>query len=163
MSGMFGGGTPQVTFTPKGFSNPTGFNVSGGGTVSESPTLTSNIAGLQSTFGSEANAFGDLLKTVKPGFSDFRRAGLRDITNTFRQNFSNLKDTLAQRRVLGSSFANSAFSQAYADEAQAKANFEAQSYLQEEQATAQLIQAQYTAATNSFQSVINQSNIESSA
>ena len=153
---------PQVNYKPIGLSNPTGYSVDTSGNVSQSPVLASNVGGLQSTFQGGANAFGQLVSTVQPGFSQFRKAGLADITNTFRSNLSNLKQNIAQRGVAGSSFANSSISQAYADEAQAKANFEAQSYLQELGASAQLIQQQYTYATNSFQSAINQSNIESS-
>jgi len=163
MSFLFGGGgTPQANFTPSGISNPTGFSVSGGGKVSDSSTLSSNIGNLQSTFGAASSAFGALGRTVAPGFSAFRQAGLRDITNTFRANRSNLQDTLAQRRILGSSFANSQFSQQAADEADAKAKFEATSYLQELEAYNKLTQEQFDAATKSFSVAIDQSNIESS-
>lgn len=163
LSNLFGGNSaPQIQYTPSGITNPSGFSVSSGGGVSESPTLSSNIGGLQSTFGQAAGAFGNLAKTVQPGFSQFRNAGLRDITNQFRSARSNLQDTLAQRRVLGSSFANSQFSQQAADEAQTKANFEAQSYIQELQSSYQLTQAQYSAAAQSFSTAIDQSNIESS-
>ncbi len=161
LKSIFGGGdTPQVQFTPSGFSNPTGFGF-GGGSVSESPTLAGNIGNLQSTFGQAASAFGALGKTVQPGFSQGRMAGLRQISNTFAQNKSNLQDTLAQRRILGSSFANSQFSQQAADEAQTKADFEASSYLQELQASQQLVQQQYNEQTQAFSTAITQSNIES--
>src|SRR6185437_6647019 len=97
---------------------------------------------------------------VQPGFSQFRQAGLRDISNTFAANRSNLRDTLAQRRILGSSFANSQFSQQAADEAQTKADFEAKSYLAELEASNKLTQEQFDAATKSFSTAIDQSNIE---
>lgn len=157
----FSGGAPQVNFQPQGFTNPTGFSVSGSGTASESPTLSSNVGNLQSTFQGAAGAFGTLAKSVAPGFSQFRKAGLAAITNTFRSANSNLRDTLAQRRVLGSSFANSQLSQQAADEAQAKSQFEAQATLQEIDASNQLIQEQYNAQAQSFSVAINQSNIES--
>jgi hypothetical protein len=163
MSSLFGGSTPQISYTPKGFSNPLGYGVSGGGKVSESPGLAANIGGLQSTFGQAAGAFGALGQTVAPGFSQFRQAGLGDITSTFQAARSNLSDNLAQRRILGSSFANSAFSQSAADEAQTKANFEAQSYLQELSASQQLIQQQFNAQAASFSTAIQQSNIESAS
>lgn len=155
------GSTPQVTFTPKGISNPLGFSVSGGGNVTQSPTLTGNIGNLQSTFGQAANAFGALGATVQPGFSQFRQAGLADIANTFAGQKSNLQDTLAQRRILGSSFANSQFSQLAATQAQTQADFEANSYLQELNASQQLIQQQYSEQTQAYSTAINQSNIES--
>lgn len=160
LSNLFGGNNaPQVQFTPSGLSNPTGFNVSGGN-ISNSPTLNSNIGGLQQTFSNQASAFGNLAKTVAPGFSQLRKAGLAQIGSTFRANRSNLQQNLAQRRILGSSFANSAFSENAANEAQAKSNFEAQSYLQELQSSMQLVQQQYQAQSQSYSTAINQSNIE---
>lgn len=163
LSNLFGGNSaPQIQYTPSGFTNPSGFSVSGSGGVTESPTLFSNIAGIQTASGNAATAFGNLAQTVQPGFSAFRRAGLRQISNTFNANKSNLQDTLAQRRILGSSFANSQFSENAANEAEAKANFEASSYLQELQSQYNLIQAQYTATTQGYTAAINQSNIEAS-
>lgn len=160
LSNLFGGNSaPQINYTPSGITNPTGFSIAGGN-VSQSPTLQSNISGLQSTFGQQANALGGLAATVQPGFSQITKAGLQQIGNTFKSNLSNLKDTLAQRRVLGSSFANSQISEAYANEAEQKANFTAQSYLESLQASYQLIQAQYTAQTQGYTAAINQSNIE---
>lgn len=157
---LFSGNTPKVDFTPRGFTNPTGFGVSGGGKVSQSPVLAGNIGNLQSTLLNAGSAFGAFGATVKPGFSQFRLAGLQDIANQFRSSRSNLRDTLAQRRVLGSSFANSQFSQSAADEAQAKSNFEASSYLQELQASMETTQAQYNANTQAYTTAINQANIE---
>lgn len=159
---LFSGNTPQVQFQPSGFVNTNGFSVSGKGNVTQSPNLTSNIGNLQSTFQQAGSAFGALGATVKPGFSQFRMAGLRDIANQFMAKRSNLQDTLAQRRILGSSFGNSQFSQLAATEAQTKADFEASSYIQELQASYQITQAQYQAQTQGYQTAINQSNIESS-
>lgn len=160
----FSGGAPQINYTPGGFTNPTGFSATptnaAGTLVSESPTLSSNIGSLQSTFQSAAGAFQNLASTVAPGFSQFRTAGLRDIANTFMQQRSNLKESLAQRRVLGSSFANSQFNQLAADQAQTEADFEARSYLQELDASNTLIQEQYSTQAQSFSTAINQSNIE---
>lgn len=156
------GSAPQIQYNPRGISSSTGFSVNPQGNITDSPALSANIGSLQQTFGQAAGAFGALGRTVAPGFSQFRRAGLADITNTFGANRSNLQDTLAQRRILGSSFANSAFSQNAADEAQAKANFEAQSYLQELNASNQLTQEQFSASAQQFSSFINQSNIEAS-
>lgn len=163
LKSIFGGGSsaPQINYNPSGIVNPTGFSVSPGGAVSDSSALSSNIGSLQSTFGAQAGALGGLAATVGPGFSQGRQAGLADIANTFMAQRSNLKDSLAQRRILGSSFANSQFSQLAATQAQTQADFEAKSYLDELQAQYQLIQAQYTAQTNQYSTAINQSNIES--
>lgn len=165
MSFLSGGGMkgPQINYTPPSFSSTgiTGTYTGGGGyAFGQTPFLSSMVSQLQSTFGKEASAFGNLAKTVQPGFSLFRQAGLQDIENTRQQTLSNLSDTLAQRRILGSSFANSQVSQANADFAQKKAEFEAQSYLQELQASNQLTQEQFQAASQKFSTSINEMNFE---
>lgn len=162
LSNLFGGNSaPQVNFNPSGIVNPTGTSITPGGVVSQSQTLQNNIGSLQGTFGAQAGALSNLASTVGPGFSNFRAAGLQDITNQFNSSFSNLKQNLAQRGIAGSSFANASYSNMTADEASTKANFEANSYLQELQAQYQLIQAQYTAQTQQYSTAINQSNIDS--
>lgn len=161
LGSLFGGGssTPQVTFNPTPVANNTGFGVSGGN-VTQSPTLQSNIGNLSSTFLGQSTALGSLANTVDPGFSQFRKAGLRDISNTFKSNLSGLKQNLAQRGIAGSSFANSSITNAYATEAQNKADFEASSYIEELNSKFQLIQSQYAAQTQAYSTAITQSNIE---
>jgi hypothetical protein len=163
MSSLFGGGPPQTTFSPAGFNvNPlTGFGVTGRGDPQQSPTLAANIGGLQSTFGAQAGATAALAGTVAPGFSQGRQAGLATLESQRQANLSNLSDNLAQRRILGSSFANSEISNANATFAEQEASFQATSYLQELQAYDTLMQQQYQASTQQYSTYINQSNIES--
>lgn len=160
LSNLFGGGTPQVNFTPSGVSNPTGFSVSGNGGVSNSSTLSGLVSGLSSTFTNAGNAFGGLLSTVAPNASQARKAGLASITSTFNSNLSNLKGSLAQRNMLGSSFANSAISENAANEASTKANFLASVSQQEFNDSMTAIQSEFEAYSNSYSTAINQSNIE---
>lgn len=163
LSRIFGGSAPQIQQpVSSGITNPTGFNVTPGGTVSNSPTLSSNIGSLSNTFGQAATAFGNLGQTVAPGFSQLRSAGLTDIANQYMAQRSNLQQSLAQRRVLGSSFGNSQFNQLASQEATDKANFEANAYLQEFQAYNQTLQEQFTAQTQQYSTAIGQSNIEDS-
>src|SRR5215467_9354204 len=127
----FGSSAPQINYKPGGFQSGGLSAMQGAGGnyhVNESPALSGMVGKLQSTFGNEATAFGNLAKTVAPGFSLFRRAGLRDIANQGRASLSNLRDTMAQRRILGSSFANSSISQANADIEKARTDFIAKSY-----------------------------------
>lgn len=164
MSSLFGGGSaPQINFTPQGFSGG-GLNATFQGgkyNLTQSPALTQQIGQLQSTFGKAAGAFGALGAQVQPGFSQFRQAGLADLSNQQSANLSNLRDSLAQRRILGSSFANASISQANADYDKNRADFIAQSYLQELQASNTFTQEQYQAATQQFATGINQMNFES--
>jgi hypothetical protein len=168
MSSLFGGTTispSQINFNPAGqsFSSTglTGTYTGGGGfNLAQSPALSSQVGQLQSTFGQAASAFGALGATVQPGFSQFRQAGLADIANQQAQATSNLSNNLAQRRVLGSSFAQNQLSNNAATFAQQQADFTAQSYIQELQASTQLTQQQFSAATQQFSTGINQMNFE---
>lgn len=165
MTNILGGGiqASNINYTPAGFTSP-GFSgsYSGGGVnITNSPGLNSAIGNLQSTFGSEANAFNALGNTVKPGFSQLRTAGLNQLNTQQQATVSNLTQNLANRKVLGSSFANNNISNTEAEFAQQKANFAANSYLQEFQAYTQATQERYQAQAQQYYSFINQSNIES--
>lgn len=169
LANLFGGGgntqiqPAQINWGgPSGFSSPgvTGSYSSGQYNIGQTPQLSSAIGGLQNTLQGQAGALKNLAGTVAPGFSQFRRAGLADLATQQKANISNLRDNLAQRRVLGSSFANSQVSQANADYAQNRANFIAQSYLQELSASQSLVNQQYQAAAQSYTVGINQMNLE---
>lgn len=160
------GKAPQIS-TPTAF-QPPGFSTSGftgsysGGSfnVGQTPALSSAVGNLQRTFGQASTAFGDLAKTVQPGFSLFRKAGLDDLTTQQQASRSNLQDSLSQRRILGPSFANSEFSKQDAEFAQKRDQFIARSYLQELQASNQLTQEKFQAATQKFIVGINEMNLE---
>ena len=156
------GAAPQINYTPAGYGTAGGSASFAGGQYQFTPSAaaTSAIDGLQSTFQQQANAYGALANTVQPGFSQLRRAGLNQINTQQQATTSNLRDNLAQRRVLGSSFGNASISNSDAEFAQQKANFTAQSYLQEVSTSQQLIQQQYQAATQSYAAGINQMNFD---
>jgi hypothetical protein len=159
----FGSSAPQIGYQPGGFRSPGISATRGAGgnyNIRESKALQDQIGKLESTFGQQASDLAALRGTVAPGFSLFRQAGLADIAGQGQQNISNLRDELAQRRVLGSSFANSQISQANADIEKQRTDFIAQSYLEELSASNQLIQEQYQASANQFQVGINQMNFE---
>jgi hypothetical protein len=159
----FGSSPAQINYQPKGF-NAGGISASSGagGTIriKDSAGLKSQIGQLQSTFGQQASDLAALRGTVAPGFSQFRQAGLSDIATQGQASVSNLRDEMAKRRILGSSFANSQISQANADIEKARSDFIAQSYLQELSASNSLIQEQYQAATSGFKVGIDQMNFE---
>lgn len=76
---------------------------------------------------------------VRPGFGQLTRSR-RDAIETARQKaVGDLRDTLARRRVEGSSFANASIAQADAEFARAAADADAKSYLEELAATNDLI------------------------
>lgn len=153
--------TPQ-NFTPPGFvSQGLSGSYSGGAySIMPSANMQSQVGQLQRTFGQAATAFGNLGKTVAPGFSLFRQAGLQDIANQQQSTMSTLQNNLAQRRVLGSSFAQNSLSQTAADFEKQRTDFIAQTYLQELQASNQLTQEQFQAAASKWQVGIQQMNLE---
>lgn len=160
------GNAPKIStptnFTPSGFASGglSGSYSGGAFNVTQSPALSQQVGQLQSTFGQAASAFGALGQTVQPGFSQFRQAGLADLTTQQQASRSNLQDTLARRRIMGSSFANSQLSQQDAEFAAKRDQFIAQSYLQELQASNQLIQEQFQAKTQQFTTGINEMNLQ---
>lgn len=179
LGGLLGGSAskaPQVNFTPPGFSGGglTATFGNNGYSVIPGADRTSAVGNVASTFGQQANALGGLLGTVTPGFSTMRSAltGLQNSNIAQLQanrtaGIGNLRDNLAQRRILGSSFAQNSLStadQEYQKQiAQVQANNQLQqanTYMQELQASQQLIQQQYTAARGQFETGLNEMNLE---
>lgn len=161
LSNLFGG-APQINYQPAGFSaGGLSGGMSGGKyNIGESPGLQSQVGNVASTFGQAAGAFGKLGATVQPGFSQFRQAGLAQLAGQQSATTSNLRDALARRRVLGSSFGQDVLARSDAEFAQQKAQFEAQSYLQELDASNRLTQEQYQASVSQFKTYLDQSNLE---
>lgn len=163
LGNLFGGNdAPQINYTPSGF-NAGGLNATFSGNnynIAPSDARTSAVGQIASTFASQNQQLGALRAGVQPGFSAFRQAGMATLQNQQAAGIGNLRDSLAQRRILGSSFASDAITRANLDYAQQQANFQAQSYLQELQANQQLIQQQYTAARGQFQTGLDELNLE---
>lgn len=80
-----------------------------------------------------------LREDVRPNFSAFRTAGLGQLANERDRTIGNLRESLARRGVLGSSFAADSLSRSGAEFGQRRAEFEAQVGLQEASATQALI------------------------
>lgn len=167
LKSIFSPDAPKINFNPASFSGGGGaggtfnFGIGGGASFTESAALAGNLGGLQQTFARQAAEIGGLRPMVAPGFSAFRQAGLSDLDTQQQANISNLRDNLATRRVMGSSFAGDAISRANAEFAQKRDQFIAQTYLQEVEASNKLIQEQYEASSNQFKVGINQFNFES--
>lgn len=153
---------PKINFTPPSFSGG-GINATFSGNkynLGVSPERSNAVGQVASTFGQAAGAFGALGQTVKPGFSLFRQAGLSDLQTQQQAAQSNLSENMAQRRVLGSSFASDAASRQDAEFAKQRDDFIAQSYLQELQASNQLTQEQFQASVQQFQTGLTEMNFE---
>jgi hypothetical protein len=118
--------------------------------------------------GLASGRFGDLLDRVAPGFSQMRSAREGAITSTFgrerSQAIGSLRQNLARRGVLGSSFADSSIGMAqsaFADaEARALAESQAASFLEEIDMTQQLATQDFNISTSVIQAALDQGRFE---
>lgn len=153
---------PTVNFAPSGFSGG-GLNASfSNNNFSVSPTAdrSAAVGGVASTFGQQASDIGGLRQQWAPGASALRSSLMTSLQNNRTQGLGNLRDNLAQRRVLGSSFAQNSLASADQEYQQQIQQIQAQTFLQELGAQQQLIQQQYTAARGQFQTGLDEMNLE---
>lgn len=107
--------------------------------VSLGPGWEGQLSQFSSLSNNAANQLGRLRQEVRPGFSALRDAQLSAFNNTRTRTVGDLRDQLARRRVLGSSFANDTLSRAESEFAVQEADIRARTFLQELDATQQLI------------------------
>lgn len=153
---------PRVNFTPPSFSGG-GISATFGNngyTVSPSADRTAAVGGVASTFGQQAGDIAGLRTQFAPGFSALRQSQLSALNNSRTAAIGNLRDNLASRRILGSSFAQNSLATADQEYQQKQSEVIAQTYLQELGAQQQLIQQQYTAARGQFQTSLDEMNLE---
>lgn len=149
-------------FKPTGFTGG-GFNtVYGPGGLSVTPTAErlGAVGGLSKSFGDLSTEIAGLRPKVAPGMSDLRTARLNEIENARTSAIGNLRENLARRRVLGSSFGADALTRAENEFAQQKDKVQAETFLQEMEATNNLIQQQFAAQRGQFQTGLDELNLE---
>ena len=170
LGGLFGGSgssapqvsAPNVNFTPPSFSGG-GLSATfgqNGYSVAPSAARQGAVGGVASTFGQQAGDIAGLRQQFTPGFSALRTAQLAGLDSKRTAALGNLRDNLAQRRVLGSSFAQNSLATADQEYQQTQSEIMAQTFLQELSAQQQLIQQQYTAARGQFQTGLDEMNLE---
>lgn len=181
LSKLFGGGDASPTDKLNKF-KPTGIN--GGGlsssmdgdnlTITPSAQRLGLVNSLSLGFGSEADALSGLRGSVAPGASRIRSAfenlgstRLQQIEDARKAAIGNLRENMARRRVQGSSFGQDALTRAEIEFARAKeeasaetATQTAQTYLQELEATNQLIQQEFAARRGQFETGLNELNLQ---
>lgn len=153
---------PQINFTPAGFS---GGGLSGGFanntySVGASAGRNAAVGGVANTFGQQAQDIAGVRQQWAPGMSNLRSSLMTALQNNRTQGLGNLRDNLAQRRVLGSSFAQNSLANADQQYQQQIEQAQAQTFLTELSAQQQLIQQQYTAARGQFQTSLDEMNLE---
>jgi hypothetical protein len=164
---LFGGSSGSPTAGLESF-RPTGFQGGGFGTSFGSGGLTITptaerlglVGGLRDSFGGLAGELGGLRSRVAPGMSDLRAARLGEIESARSSAVGNLRDNLARRRVLGSSFGQDALSRAEAEFGDIKGKAAAETFMQEIEMTNNLINQQFAAARGQFQTGLDELNLE---
>lgn len=169
ISKLFGGkkGEAQAGIAPGAFT-PTGFSAGGltSGMSNGNVILTPSserlgfVRGISDQFNTEADLFGGLRSRVAPGVSDLRASRLREIEDARVKAIGNLRDNLARRRVLGSSFGQDAATRAEAEFAGLRERTSAESFLQELELSNQFIQQEYAARRSAFQTGLDELNLQ---
>lgn len=165
--------------------------VLGGGSSFRTPSLRRDVVtpggsirvregGTQATFGRSAlmdsllgevrsaGEFGtarvdDLLGRVRPGFGELTDARVTAIDRARERTASDLRGALGRRRLLGSSFAADALTRADKEFAEQEQLARAQSFLEELDLTARLIDQRTNLATRAAAVEIDQANFETAA
>lgn len=162
---LMGGGDPQQPlqqFTPPGI-NAGGLSATFGGNafnVTSDAARRGLVGDIANTFTGLADATGGLRSRVAPGVSDLRAARLAEIEDARSSAVGNLRENLARRRVLGSSFGADAVSRAEAEFGRERDRVAAESFLQELELTNNLLQQEFTARRAAFQTGLDELNLE---
>lgn len=157
-----GGGTAPISSAPA--------DVNAGGlrstfrnntaTVTPSSERTGLVGKIASTFPGQASLLQQLRMSVTPGMSAMRAARLAQLEADRQASTGDLRDNLARRRILGSSFAQDALTRSDLAYAQQKDAIVADSFLQELQMNQQLTNAEFTARRDEFQTQLDELNLE---
>lgn len=101
----------------------------------------------QNVLNTGIQSLNDQLGLVKPGYGALTDATVQAILNQGQQRTSDLRSSLAKRRVLGSSFGDNALNQQSLDTAQQVATAKATAFLQELDTSNKLITQKYNMQT----------------
>lgn len=165
VGGLLGGKgkkTPQVNSPPPGINAGGLMTTFNGGKVgvTASPERLGLVSNLAGTFGGLADVLGGLRGQVVPGSSALLSSRLAGLENARSQGIGNLRQSLARRRVLGSSFGQDAILRAQSEFAQQEDRIRAESFLQALDAQMKLANAEYTARQGEFQTTLSELNLE---
>lgn len=128
--------------------------------LTRSSDLNGTLNSISGAYGSSARKIGELLAKVSPGISEATNTAVATLRNRRSEAIGNLRENLARRRVMGSSFASDAISRLDREYAQAEAETKANNLLQEIDLSSKLIQQQTTANIGQFQTYLDQMNLE---
>ena len=147
--------------------DPTGFSAGGltagydNGTVTlnASPERQQLIDDLQGQFGAQADEVMALKGTVAPGMSEFRASALARLEDSRKAALSNLRDNFSRRGILGSSFGEDAINRQNMEYEREAERINTEAYLKEVELTNNLLNQQYEASVNQFNTGLNELNL----
>lgn len=119
--------------------------------------LVNNISG---QYGDYASLLQGLRNQVTDPINGLQAVRLAQNENARKQAIGNLRDNLARRRVLGSSFAQDALTRSNLEFAQNADQIKNASYLQSLDAQQQLANQEYQARVNQFNTKLNELNLQ---
>ena len=165
--GAFSGGDTDVSVPSINTSFP-GLTAGGlratasgnGVNVTSDPGRRSLVNRTSRSFLDQSKELAALRETVAPGVSDLRASRLQAVEDARNRSIGNLRENLQRRRVLGSSFGADAIGRQEAEFAREAERVEAESFLQELDLTTQLLAQETQARTNSFQTRLNELNLQ---
>lgn len=108
----------------------------------------------------EAGQIRGLRDIVAPGVSRLREARLGRVSDALRKGVGDLRETLAQRRIAGSSFGVDALSRLRSEFARLESDVEAETGLQELQLTTDLIGKEFDAARSGITAELQATGID---
>jgi hypothetical protein len=152
----------QTKFQAPGFSgggltarwDPSGVN------VASSRSRADVIGKLAATFPQQAAALKDIRSQVKPGMSQLRDVRLAEVRNAQTRAIGDLRENLAARRVMGSSFATDALARAEAEFVQRRDYIAAESFMQELEMTHGLLNEEFEVSRGAFETRLTEMNIQ---
>lgn len=115
---------------------------------------------LRSAGGDAVGGINALLGQVNPGFGKLTEARVGAIDSARERTTSDLRDSLARRRIAGSSFANDSIARTEAEFGQAEAQARAESFLEELDTTAKLLDQRFKVQEEVVTKELSQTNFE---
>lgn len=166
--GIFGGRSSSEKilqrFQPTGFSAPglTGTFDKGANRfdVQRTGEGARTIADFRKAFEGRAAEFRGLRADVKPGFGRLTRSRVEAIRGAGQRAVGNLREELAKRRVLGSTFASREIASTEAEFGRQEEFARAESFLQELGLTGELIKEEFGSLISGFAAMLQQMNFE---
>jgi len=168
-SKLFGGSGDSPSQSLKNVNTsvaPVSVGINAGGLSGKDGTLSADanrmglVGGVQGVLGDQADALAGLRARLAPGMSDLRTSRLAEVENARQSAIGNLRENMARRRVLGSSFGQDALTRAESEFGQQKDKVAAETFLQEVEGTHQLINQEFEARRGAFQAGLDELNLQ---